>query len=168
MILVDTSVWVDYFNDYASLEADFLTLCIAEARPIVIAGLVLTEILQGMRDEVSARRVREVLSAFVLAPELSRADYERAAEIHRVCRARGKTPRSAIDCLIAQLCLRNGYGLLSRDRDFGAIARCFELECIAPPPEVREQAAHYHGGGLTVGPALTPPAASAARRSSRA
>ena len=43
MILADTSVWIDYFNSYGSAEADFLTLCIAEVRPIVLPGLVLTE-----------------------------------------------------------------------------------------------------------------------------
>ena len=50
MILVDTSVWIDYFNAHASREADFLTLCIAQARPIILPGLVLTETLQGVRD----------------------------------------------------------------------------------------------------------------------
>ncbi|TLZ27244.1 MAG: PIN domain nuclease, partial [Gammaproteobacteria bacterium] len=47
MILVDTSVWIDYFNAYVSREASFLTLCIAQSRPIVLPGLVLTETLQG-------------------------------------------------------------------------------------------------------------------------
>src|SRR5256884_6885967 len=63
MILVDTSVWIDYFNGYPSAEADLLTLCIAEARPVVLAGLVLTETLQGVRDADHAERVRRVLSA---------------------------------------------------------------------------------------------------------
>src|SRR5205814_9131360 len=63
---------------------------------------------QGVRDADHAERVRRVLSAFELAPELARSDYEQAAAIYRACGARGTTPRSAIDCLIAQLCLRYG------------------------------------------------------------
>jgi predicted nucleic acid-binding protein len=70
MILVDTSVWIDYFNGYPPAEADLLTLGIAEARAVVLAGLVLTETLQGVRDADRAERVRRVLSAFELAPSL--------------------------------------------------------------------------------------------------
>ena len=165
MILVDTSVWIDYFNGDPSAEADLLTLCIAEARPVVLAGLVLTETLQGVRDADRAERVRRVLSAFELAPELARSDYEQAAAIDRACRARGTTPRSGIDCLIAQLCLRYGYELLTRDKDFEAIGRLFPLKRIAPGPGVQELAAVY---GPTARPAATGRRASAPRRASRA
>src|SRR5437868_14676537 len=164
MILVDTSVWIDYFNGYPSAEADLLTLCIAEARPVVLAGLVLTETLQGVRDAGHAERVRRVLSAFELAPELARSDYEQAAAIYRACGARGTTPRSAIDCLIAQLCLRYGYQLLTLDRDFEGIARCFPLKRVSPDPDVQELAAAYPVSGT----ALSRRRASAPRRSSRA
>jgi len=167
VILVDTSVWVDYFNGYASVEADFLTVCIAEVRPIVLSGLVLTETLQGMRDAQRAERATRALSAFELAPELARSDYEQAAAIYRACRARGTTPRSAIDCLIAQLCLRYGYELLSRDRDFDAIGRFFPLRRVNPEPGVQEQARAYYAPGAA-GALLTRRRASAPRRSSRA
>ena len=163
MILVDTSVWIDYFNAYASREADFLTLCIAQSRPIVLPGLVLTETLQGVREAASAARVAGVLSAFELTPELERSDYERAAAIYRTCRARGSTPRSAIDCLIAQLCLRFGYELLTHDRDFEGIARCFPLKRVSPDPGVQELASAYPVSGV-----LSRRRASAPRRSSRA
>jgi predicted nucleic acid-binding protein len=164
VILVDTSVWIDYFNGYGSAEADFLTFCIAEMRPIVLAGLVLTETLQGVRDAQGAERATRALSAFELAPEFTRPDYEQAAAIYRTCRARGATPRSAIDCLIAQLCLRYGYELLTRDRDFEAIAKCFPLKRLAPIPAVQEQAGVYY----TPAPTLTRRRASAPRRFSRA
>jgi predicted nucleic acid-binding protein len=164
VILVDTSVWIDYFNGYGSVEADFLTLCIAEVRPIVLAGLVLTETLQGVRDAEHAARVTRALSAFELAPEFARSDYEQAAAIYRTCRARGTTPRSAIDCLIAQLCLRHDYELLSCDRDFEAIGRFFPLRRVEPAPGVQEQARIYY----TPGGPLSRRRASAPRRSSRA
>jgi len=164
MILIDTSVWIDYFNGYASLHADFLTLCIAESRPIVLAGLVLTETLQGVRDAQQADITRRVLLAYPLAPELDRTDYEQAAAIYRACRAHGSTPRSAVDCLIAQLCLRHGYELLTCDRDFEAIGKLFPLALISPAPGVQEQALVY----FTPGPPLTRRSASAPRRSSPA
>jgi len=164
VILVDTSVWIDYFNGFGSVEADFLTLCVGEQRPVVLAGLVLTETLQGVRDARQAEQARRLLSAFTLAPELTRTDYEQAASIYRTCRASGTTPRSAIDCLLAQLCLRHDYELLSRDRDFDAIGRHFPLKRIRPQPGVQEQARLYY---VPAEP-LSRRSASVPRRSSRA
>jgi len=164
VILVDTSVWIDHFNGYDSDQAAYLLLCIADASPLVIPGLVLTEILLGVRNESEASRVTRVMSAFDLAPELERSDYEQAAVIYRACRARGATPRSAIDCLIAQLCLRYGHDLLTRDQDFEAIARFFPLKFISPGPEVQEQAARYYAPGRV----FTRRGVAAPRRSSRA
>jgi len=164
VILADTSVWIDYFNGCGSVEADFLTFCIAEVRPIILPGLVLTETLQGLRDAARAERAQRALLTFELAPELTRSDYEQAAAIYRTCRAGGRTPRSAIDCLIAQLCLRHGYQLLTRDRDFDAIARFFPLERITPAPGVQELARLCY----TPPRALSRRRASAPRRSSRA
>jgi predicted nucleic acid-binding protein len=168
VILVDTSVWIDYFNDLGSIEADFLTVCIAEQRPIVLPGLVLTEILLGVRTEAEADQVAATLRAFELAPELTRSDYEDAAAIYRACRARGMTVRSTIDCLIAQLCLRYDYELLTHDRDFEAISRFFPLRRVTPAAGVQEQARAYHAPPAALPTALSRRPASAPRRSSRA
>jgi len=174
MILVDTSVWIDYFNAYPSDEAACLTLCIAESRDLVIPGLVLTEILLGARNDTEGARISRVMSAFDLAPELERADYEQAANLYRACRTHGMTPRSTIDCLIAQLCLKHGYELLARDRDFAAIAQVSPLRLTIPSTSVQERAAQYaptarkHDGRATGRPPLTRRRASAPRRSSRA
>jgi predicted nucleic acid-binding protein len=168
MILVDTSVWIDYFNTYPSEEAAYLTLCIAEARDLVIPGLVLTEVLLGARSDTEATRISRVMSAFDLAPELERADYDQAARLYRACRARGITPRSTIDCLIAQLCLKLGYELLARDRDFSAIAQISPLRLSIPSSSVQERAAQYAVPGAADRHALTRRRASAPRRSSRA
>jgi predicted nucleic acid-binding protein len=168
MILVDTSVWIDYFNTYPSDEAAYLTLCIAEARDLVIPGLVLTEVLLGARSDTEATRISRVLSAFDLAPELERADYDQAARLYRACRARGITPRSAIDCLIAQLCLKQGYELLARDRDFTALAQISPLRLSIPSSSVQQRAAQYALPGAAERGALTRRRAPAPRRSSRA
>lgn len=143
MILVDSSVWISFLNGVNSAEATFLAACIAEDRPLIIPGLVRTEVLLGARTEADALRVSQSLSAYPLVPEPTPADYEQAAAIHRACRARGYTIRSAIDCLIAQLCLRDGYELLARDRDFGAIANAFPLRRVPTRLMVHEPAIAY-------------------------
>lgn len=130
-MLVDTSVWVDYFNGYPSPQADCLAEAIDGALPIVIPGIVLTEILLGLRSDAEAARIADLLTAFDPAPDLVREDYIEAAVIYRQCRGRGYTIRFTVDCLIAQVCLRNDYPLLSKDRDFKAIARCRPLAIVA-------------------------------------
>lgn len=129
-MLVDTSVWIDYFNGHASPQADCLAQAIADAEYIVIPGLVLTEILLGFKVEFDANKVADLLSVFDQASEASRADYIEAAKIYRLCRSKGYTIRSTIDCLIAQLCLRDKQSLLCKDRDFINIAKCVPLQLI--------------------------------------
>lgn len=131
-MLVDTSVWIDYFNGYASPQADYLANAIDAAVPLVIPGLVLTEILLGLRSEAEASRIADLLSVYEPAPQADRTDYIEAAAIYRQCRGRGFTIRSTIDCLIAQICMRNGYPLLtvSKNHDFNAIARCRPLKLV--------------------------------------
>jgi len=131
-MLVDTSVWIDFFNGYESRESMRLANAIAEGEPIVVPGLVLTEILLGLRGDAEAARIADLLGAFDEISDPSRADYTEAARIYRVCRARGFTIRSTIDCLIAQLSLRDGASLLTKDRDFKAIAQCLPLQLLEP------------------------------------
>jgi predicted nucleic acid-binding protein len=125
-MLVDTSVWIDYLNGHASSQADALALAIAEEAPILLCGVVLTEILLGLPLS-EADRIESLLAAFPLAPELERADYSAAAQIYRTCRTKGITIRSTIDCLIAQICLKHDSLLLAKDRDFVQMARFFPL-----------------------------------------
>ncbi len=139
MILVDTSVWIDFFNGVDSAQAAHLRSCIADGQPLVLPGLVLTEILQGLRTEADAERVARVLSAFDPVLDLDSTDYPKAAAIYRVCRNRGVTIRSTIDCLIAQLCLRYGHELLAKDRDFEGIATVFPLQRIESTPALNDR-----------------------------
>src|SRR5487761_2324045 len=107
-MLVDTSVWIDFFNGHESGQVQCLACAIAESESIAVPGVVLTEILLGLKHDAEA-------------------DHIEAARIYRLCRAKGFTIRSTIDCLIAQLCLRDGLALLTKDRDFKAIADCLPL-----------------------------------------
>lgn len=127
-MLVDTSVWIDFFNGYQSKQAELLASAIADAESIVVPGIVLTEILLGLNNDAEAARISNLLDAFDVVVEPARADYLEAARIYRLCRAKGFTVRSTIDCLIAQLCLRDDLVLLTKDRDFKAIASCLPLQ----------------------------------------
>ena len=131
-MLVDTSVWVDYFNGYRSPEANRLAQAMADGEPLAITGLIWTEILLGFRSDAEANRISGLLEAFDYVKEPTRADYIEAARIYRVCRTQGFTIRSTIDCVIVQTCLRHGLELLCKDRDFKAIATCFPLRLITP------------------------------------
>jgi predicted nucleic acid-binding protein len=131
-MLVDTSVWIDYFNGHLSPQADRLAQAIADGESLALTGLIWTEILQGFRNDAEASRISGLLDAFDYVKEPSRADYSEAARIYRTCRSRGYTIRSTIDCVIARVCLRDDLDLLCKDRDYPAIARCFPLRLIMP------------------------------------
>lgn len=131
-MLVDTSVWVDFFNGQDSAEALRLTRAVSDGETIRLAGIVVTEILLGLRTEAAAQRVASALEAFDWLPEPAREDYVEAAALYRRCRANGVTIRSTIDCLIARLCVRDEVPLLTRDRDFRAIARSTPLLLVEP------------------------------------
>lgn len=129
-MLVDTSVWIDFFNGFASAEAERLSRAIAEGERIALPGIVLTEILLGLKHEADATRIAGLLEAFEWVAEPTPHDYIEAARLYRVCRSKGFTIRSTIDCLIAQLCLRDGLPLLSKDRDFRVMADHLPLNLI--------------------------------------
>ena len=127
MILVDTSVWVDYFNGHASKEAERLHRAIADNEAICLPDIVCMEILLGIKTESQAGRIAGLLEAFENVAEPTHEDYLDAARLYRRCRAKSYTIRSTIDCIIAQICLRDGVELLSKDRDFQKIAQCAPL-----------------------------------------
>lgn len=130
MILVDTSVWIDFFNERKSKESEFLASEIGSGGKIVLCGVVMTEILLGIRSERLAAELTDSLAAFPMLPDLDRQGYLRAAELYRICRSKGYTIRSTVDCIIAQICLENKAHLLARDRDFEAIAKNSDLSLL--------------------------------------
>ena len=129
-MIVDTSVWIDFLNGQPSRQADLLAQAIAEGDTISLPGLVLTEILLGLKNDAQASRVESLLEAFDWVESPSRHDHIEAARLYRQCRAKGITVRSTIDCLIAQLCIRDNLPLLAKDRDFTEMARVVPLTVI--------------------------------------
>jgi predicted nucleic acid-binding protein len=116
-VLVDTSVWVDFFNGFASPEAAALAQLIREEADVLTCGVVATEVLQGFRDPVTANALEgHFCDMEWLTPE-EPTTYLAAARLYRDLRARGVTVRSTIDCAIVQLAASNGALVLSKDRD---------------------------------------------------
>ncbi|MEZ4266337.1 MAG: PIN domain nuclease [Myxococcota bacterium] len=120
-VLVDTSVWVDFFNGYPSQEAETLASLLRDEEDIVTCGLVAAELLQGFRDESNVRRVRRHLLDMDWLSPTEPGTYFAAAELYRALRQTGVTIRSTVDCIITCLAAEQGCQVLARDRDFDGI-----------------------------------------------
>ena len=130
--LVDTSVWVDWLRGTETPESDWLARAIVQDAEIVVPGLVLTEILRGLTSPRDVSRLERLLAQFNPPPPLEEPDYAAAALLYRQCRAQGITIASTVDCLIGQLAIRHRLLLVTRDRDFEAMARVTPLELFRP------------------------------------
>ena len=101
-------------------------------QPLGLTDLILCEVLQGIRDELTFRRIRREFSRFTIFPSGGEDLAVASAQNYRFLRARGHTVRKTIDCLIATFCLREGHSLLHRDRDFDAFEQHLGLQVIHP------------------------------------
>jgi hypothetical protein len=119
-VLVDTSVWADFFNGYSSREERALSRMIAGDEEIHTCGVVVSEVFQGLRREGRSEIVRLFRELVFLEPSGLDA-YLKAANVYRALRHRGVTVRSTIDCLIAVIAEENDCDVLARDRDIHAI-----------------------------------------------
>ncbi len=130
MILVDTSVWIDFLRGDNSPEHRMLHNLIEDEQDIAITGIILTEILQGIKQDKSFRAARDYLLEFPIFEPSSPATYVKAAWIYGECRKKGKTVRSTVDCLIAAICLENDLTVLHKDRDYDIIQDCVGLKVL--------------------------------------
>jgi hypothetical protein len=121
VLVVDSSVWIDFFNDAANPAVDQLGRLLdhGEVR-IVVPDLVLFEVLRGFRAERSHRQARQLMESLDVEDTGGGAAALAAAQHYRSLRAQGITVRSAIDVLVASFCIEHDYALLHRDRDFQA------------------------------------------------
>ena len=129
MIVVDSSVWIGYFNGKETRETLLLD-GILGIEPVVIGDLILTEVLQGFRSDRDVRRALEAMNTLVFEPMVGRDIALASAQNYRALRARGVTVRKTIDMLIATYCMVNGHALLHSDRDFEPIQRYLGLETL--------------------------------------
>jgi len=130
VILVDSSVWIDYLRGKATPQVEKLDSLLG-TEPIAIGDLILTEVLQGCitdKEFNSVKRTLATLDLVVLGGEDVAIE---AAKNFRKLRARGITVRKTIDTIIATRCIVGGYKLLHSDRDFDAFEKYLGLKCVA-------------------------------------
>jgi predicted nucleic acid-binding protein len=119
VILVDSSVWIDYFRGVSCPETGYLDALLGR-EPVLIGDLILTEVLQGFESDADFRRASELFGMFETVPLAGKAVCEQAARNFRSLRRKGVSIRKTIDTIIATSCIENRYILLHRDRDFDA------------------------------------------------
>ena len=121
MLVVDSSVWIDYFTGHPSPARETLRRLLHDGEVrIVVPDLVLFEVLRGFRLEREFRQARALMDSLSIEPVGGAELALEAAQHYRSLRAAGVTVRSGVDVLIATFCIDRGYTLLHRDRDFDA------------------------------------------------
>ena len=117
MILVDSSVWIDYFRGMATPQTDRLDALLG-AEPLAVGDLILVEVLQGFGADNDFNQARKLLTTLVQIDVGGQDIAIQAASNHRALKTLGVTPRKTIDTVIATRCIVSGYTLLHSDRDF--------------------------------------------------
>lgn len=131
MVIVDTTVWIDYLGGIANAHTQWLDNELGRQR-LGLTDLILCEILQGIRADSVFTKVRKNLQSFEIFDTGGTALAVAAAQNYRSLRAKGYTVRKTIDCLIATFCLENGYALLHRDHDFDPFEKHLGLRVVHP------------------------------------
>ncbi|MDA0738417.1 MAG: PIN domain nuclease [Nitrospirae bacterium] len=129
MIVVDTSVWVDFFNGKVSAHTNSLDRLLGK-EDIVVGDLILTEVLQGFRDEAQFREAKRLFEAFRIDSMVGKELAIEAAKNYRSLRQQGLTVRKTIDVMIATYCIHHKIPLLYSDRDFDPIVAHLGLKTV--------------------------------------
>ncbi|MHB8138065.1 MAG: type II toxin-antitoxin system VapC family toxin [Smithellaceae bacterium] len=129
MILVDSSVWIDYFNGKKTSQTDWLDSSLG-ITPIVIGNLILTEVLQGFQNDKDFKIAKDLL---LRIPFMSMGEQTLALESamnYRLLRRKGVTVRKTIDVIIGTFCIHNQLTLVHCDRDFDPMVKYLGLKII--------------------------------------
>ena len=131
MILVDSSVWINYFNGITTWQTNLLDNYLSNV-PVVIGDLILAEVLQGFRSDKDYETAKDFLSAL---PFRQIGGYNvalQSAQNYRLLRKAGVTVRKTIDIIIATFCIMEGLTLLHDDHDFDPMVSHFSLKIPTP------------------------------------
>ena len=131
MLLVDSTVWIDYFNGIETSQTDYLD-SILETTPILVGDLILAEVLQGFRQDADFEQARRALSRILQASLVNTELAILSARNNRTLRQKGITVRKRIDNLIATFCIENGHELLHNDSDFDGYEQVLGLKVVHP------------------------------------
>lgn len=117
MILVDSSVWIDYFNGNETEEVKKLDFYLT-SHPVAIGDIILTEVLQGFKNDQDYQTAKTLLTSLTIYPLLGTELAIKSAENYRYLRKKGITIRKTNDVIIATFCIENNLPLLFSDKDF--------------------------------------------------
>ena len=130
MILVDSSVWIDYFRGTVTAQTEILD-SLLESELLAIGDLILTEVLQGFAEERDFNAARKMLTSLTVVDLGGQEIAIQAAKNFRALRSLGVTVRKTIDTVIATRCIESGYDLLHSDKDFDPFTRHLGLRVVA-------------------------------------
>lgn len=117
MILVDTSVWIDFFASKTLPHVETLEKLILKNENICICGIVITEVLQGIKNDKEFNKTKILLECLVFLP-MSYTTFIKSAQLYRALRKNGITIKRVMDCLIATVAIENDIPILHNDKDF--------------------------------------------------
>jgi hypothetical protein len=138
-VIVDTSVWIDFFAGRDTWQAGLLARELADEQPVGLTDVVYTEILQGIKDDSVLLGVERRLLALDIVGLEGLDDFRNAAQLYRAARRQGLTIRRTTDCLIATVCIREGRALLHNDADFDQLALVSPLRAVTQPWRLSRQ-----------------------------
>ena len=128
-VLVDSTVWIDFLRNVKNRQTACLEELIVAEADLCVCGFVLTEVLQGIRDERQYSQVKRGLDNLIYL-DSDKTTFELAATIYRELRKQEVTIRNSIDCLIASTVIQHGVHLLDKDRDYEHIDQHYPLNRI--------------------------------------
>ena len=131
MLVVDSTVWIAYFNGLENRQTDYLHTMV-DKTPILIGDLILAEVLQGFRDDSDFEKARRALGKYTQVEMVSPALALQSARNYRLLRRQGITVRKTIDSLIATYCIENEHDLLHTDSDFDGYEKHLGLKVVHP------------------------------------
>jgi predicted nucleic acid-binding protein len=131
VIIIDTSVWIPLLNGIDHPKADRARAVIEGPEDVGVPGVILEEILRGLRSDTQFRQVRDLLLSDFTYIEMRQPLFIQSAEIFRALRKKGRTIRSPADCLIAACAIEETASLLENDADFHTIAEVAPLKLLA-------------------------------------
>jgi len=129
MVLVDTSVWIDYFRGVTSIQADKLDQLLDEER-VVTGDLIIVELMQGFKTKAHINIAHKIISCLEYYDLVGKEVALKSAENFRFLRTHGITIRKTIDVIIGTFCIVNGIKLLHCDHDFEPMQHYFNLQCV--------------------------------------
>lgn len=129
MILIDTTVWIDFFIGRSVPHVDSLESLLEEEEDLCICGIILTEVLQGVRKESEFKEIKKLFNSLIFLP-MSYQTFFYSAEIYRKLRQKGITIRKSMDCMIAAVAIENRVPLLHNDKDFIPIEKFYNLKVL--------------------------------------